>query len=95
MNLRAICTCFLLAPLGLMAIPPHQDGESTRKASSRRPPTVQTDAGEGVFTTNCSRCHAAPMSLPPRITGTIIMHMRTRARLSRNDEKLLLKFLAP
>ena len=28
-------------------------------------------------------------------TGTIIMHMRTRARLSRKDEQALLKFLAP
>ncbi len=45
--------------------------------------------------TNCSRCHAAPMSLSPRITGTVLMHMRTRARLSREDQQLLLKFLAP
>lgn len=57
-----------------------------------RPPV---DEGERVFTTHCRRCHTPPMSLPPRITGTIIMHMRERARLSRRDEQLLLRFLAP
>jgi len=35
------------------------------------------------------------MSIPQRITGTVIMHMRTRARLSRQDELLLLKYMAP
>jgi cytochrome c5 len=52
-------------------------------------------AGEQAFANNCSRCHAAPMSLSPRTTGTVVMHMRVRARLSREDEKLLLKYLAP
>lgn len=95
MNLRMVCAFLLLAPLGLMAIPSRQDGNSMRKDSTGKTSTAPADAGERVFTNNCSRCHAAPMSLPPRITGTIVMHMRTRARLSRNDEKLLLKFLAP
>jgi len=52
-------------------------------------------SGEDVFKANCGRCHNPPASLPPRITGTVIMHMRTRARLSRQDELLLLKYLAP
>jgi cytochrome c5 len=95
MNLRVICACLFLAPLGLMAIPPRQADQATRQASPRGSSTGQPDAGERVFVTNCSRCHAAPMSFPPRITGTVIMHMRTRARLSQNDERLLLKFLAP
>lgn len=51
--------------------------------------------GEQVFMTNCSRCHMPPMSISPRTTGTIVMHMRTRARLSQRDEQLLLKYLAP
>lgn len=56
-------------------------------------PSAKT--GEQVFMTNCSRCHVPPMSLSPKITGTVLMHMRVRARLSRDDEKLLLKYLAP
>jgi cytochrome c5 len=51
--------------------------------------------GERLFAVNCGRCHQPPMSISPRTTGTIIMHMRTRARLSRQDERALLKFLAP
>ena len=52
-------------------------------------------AGERVFMANCSRCHLPPTSITPRTTGTIIMHMRVRARLSRRDEQLLLKYMAP
>lgn len=56
---------------------------------------VAEDPGEKVFNANCSRCHTPPMTLKPRITGTIVMHMRVRARLSRKDEQALLKYLAP
>ena len=55
----------------------------------------QSSGGERVFMANCSRCHTPPMSLSPRITGTVLMHMRVRARLSKQDEQLLLKYLAP
>jgi cytochrome c5 len=51
--------------------------------------------GEKVFIANCARCHTPPMTLSPRVTGTVVAHMRVRARLSRKDEKLLLKYLAP
>jgi cytochrome c5 len=60
---------------------------------ARSQPAAKT--GEQVFMTNCSRCHVPPMSLSPRITGTVIMHMRVRARLSREDQELVLKYLAP
>lgn len=66
-----------------------------KKHEAPVPPQPAAKTGEQVFMTNCSRCHVPPMSLPPRITGTVIMHMRVRARLSRDDEKLLLKYLAP
>lgn len=56
---------------------------------------VPQPSGESVFKANCGRCHTPPMSISPRITGTVIMHMRTRARLSRQDEQLLLKYMAP
>jgi cytochrome c5 len=63
------------------------------------PPAAKAHAkplsGDQVFMTNCSRCHMAPMSIPPRITGTVIMHMRVRARLSKEQQEALLKYLAP
>src|ERR1700759_2665054 len=56
---------------------------------------TQAKTGEQVFEANCSRCNRPPMTIAPRATGTVIMHMRGRARLSRQDEQLLLKFMAP
>jgi cytochrome c5 len=55
----------------------------------------QQDRGEAVFVANCSRCHMPPSGISPRITGSVVMHMRVRARLSRADEQALLHFLAP
>ena len=85
----------LLLPAGLMAGTARQSSEARQPAPARAPSSAQPDRGERIFAANCSRCHQPPMSLSPRITGTVIMHMRTRARLSSEDEKLLLKYLAP
>jgi cytochrome c5 len=51
--------------------------------------------GERIFEQNCSRCHTAPESFSPRISGTIVRHMRVRASLSQHDEQELLRFLSP
>ena len=51
--------------------------------------------GERIFEQNCSRCHTAPESFSPRISGTIARHMRVRASLSQHDEQELLRFLNP
>jgi hypothetical protein len=61
------------------------------------PPTHENmqKTGEQVFMENCSRCHRPPMTISPRTTGTIVMHMRVRAKLSRQDEQTLLRYLAP
>jgi cytochrome c5 len=72
-----------------------QARSGSRPDDPSAPSQSQTRTGEQVFNANCSRCHNPPMTLSPRITGTVIMHMRVRARLSQEDEKLLLKFLAP
>jgi len=95
MNRRVLYACLLLLPLGLLAAPARQASEPAKQNSARGTSAPPLDAGARVFAANCSRCHQAPMSLAPRITGTAIMHMRTRARLSREDEKLLLKYMAP
>jgi cytochrome c5 len=51
--------------------------------------------GERIFAQNCSRCHNAPEGFSPRITGTIVRHMRVRAQLSAHDEQELLRFFNP
>jgi cytochrome c5 len=95
MNVPLAAACLLIVPLGMVAGPARQAAHSAPKTSTHASSTDSEDPGERVFLANCSRCHQAPMSLSPRITGTVVMHMRTRARLSREDERLLLKFLAP
>lgn len=71
-------------------------GQSAGQASSTQhaKPTA-TNPGERVFQANCGRCHNPPEQLSPRITGTVLRHMRERALLSPQDERDLLKFLAP
>jgi hypothetical protein len=83
----------LLYPLSLCAAL-SATSQPPQKSPAPQNKIAQT-AGDDVFKANCSRCHMPPMSISPRATGTIIMHMRTRARLSREDELKLLKFMAP
>jgi cytochrome c5 len=69
------------------------DGKTGEPAQIPSKPASQR--GEIVFMQNCSRCHKPPMTISPRVTGTVIMHMRVRAKLSRKDEQALLNYLAP
>jgi hypothetical protein len=79
---------FLLFPILLCA---GTGGKDNKPA----PATNPQSEGERLFAVNCGRCHQPPMSISPRTTGTILMHMRVRARLSRKDEQALLRFMAP
>jgi cytochrome c5 len=65
------------------------------KPAKKAVATIPEDPGERAFATNCSRCHNAPESLTPAITGTVVRHMRVRANLSAEDERLIRSFLAP
>ena len=51
--------------------------------------------GERIFAQNCSRCHTSPDGFSPRISGTVVRHMRVRAQLSQHDEEELLRFFNP
>ncbi len=95
----SLLVLLLLGGMGASALqqdqpstPSSQKASSTASASASHATQL---TGEQVFQANCSRCHTPPMSIPQRATGTIIMHMRVRARLSRQDEQLLLKYMAP
>ncbi len=92
----ALLIALVFSGMGAAAL---QDSSQTQKAqkttSSNSNSHTAPVTGEEVFEANCARCHTPPMSIPQRVTGTIIMHMRARARLSRQDEQLLLKYMAP
>jgi mono/diheme cytochrome c family protein len=77
------------------ASPPPQGGAQAAASPAKQAPTATPSPGERVFQANCGRCHNPPEQLSPRITGTVLRHMRVRALLSPQDERDLLKFLAP
>jgi cytochrome c5 len=96
MKLRIFYACLLLISFGALTSAARDSGNSGTQ--SKHPSNVRSipaDPGERVFAANCARCHVPPTSLRPRITGTVLMHMRVRARLSKEDEKALIRYMAP
>jgi cytochrome c5 len=85
----------------MWAVAPAASPQSTKppKAQAAAPAQQQKpqpeEAGERIFNQNCTRCHATPEGFSPRISGTIIRHMRVRASLSQRDEQELLHYLNP
>ncbi len=49
--------------------------------------------GEKRFRANCGRCHNAPSKFSPRMTATIIRHMRVRATITDQDTRLILGYM--
>jgi len=45
------------------------------------------------YKNNCMRCHAATQQYSPRMTKTIIMHMRVRANLPEDVAQAILEYL--
>lgn len=97
----ALSVSVLLAPALLNG----QSNSSTNQQSLKKTAAQSQNAthgnaqaqteGERIFAQNCSRCHNAPEGFSPRITGTVVRHMRVRAQLSQHDEQELLRFFNP
>ena len=70
-----------------------------RKDASVVPVVHPTDAdtmrvqGEQRFRANCGRCHAAPQKFPPRMMATVLRHMRVRATITAEDQRLILFYM--
>jgi hypothetical protein len=90
MSLIALTAAPLLPPV-MMQDQPQQAAQKT----AAKAPQQNEEEGERIFQQNCSRCHNAPEGFSPRITGTIVRHMRVRASLSKHDEEELLHFFNP
>jgi hypothetical protein len=54
-----------------------------------------SNEGEKRFQINCGRCHNPPEAISPREAHAVVRHMRVRAMLTAEDEKLIVEFLAP
>ena len=72
-----------------------QANKPAASPSAQQAKPAATNRGERAFQENCGRCHNPPEQLSPRITGTVLRHMRVRALLSPQDEHDILKYLAP
>lgn len=75
-------------------------GSAAPKKDASAVPVVQSaDAdtmriqGEQRFRANCARCHAAPQKFPPRMMGTVLRHMRVRATITADDQRLILFYM--
>jgi len=88
----AVLACSLCLAAALSAI---GQSEAAGAAKQKTPHPEPAVTGERIFADNCARCHTPPMVLSQRVTGTVIQHMRMRARLTKKDQDLLLKYLAP
>ena len=60
-----------------------------------RAATNEGSEGEKRFETHCGRCHVPPEDLSPREAKAVLRQMRVKANLSAEDERLILKYLAP
>jgi cytochrome c5 len=89
----------MLASVSALALAAQQNSAptkpSTKKAATTHAAAQTQDDGERVFQQHCSRCHTAPDGFSPRISGTVVRHMRVRASLSQHEEEELLHFFNP
>ena len=51
-----------------------------------------TDPDEA-YKNNCMRCHSAVRQYSPRMTATIVNHMRVRANLTAEETQAILQYL--
>lgn len=70
-------------------------GAQARPGQTAKKNNAVSRDGEERFRTNCGRCHNAPESIRPSEARAVTRHMRVRAMLSAEDEKLILEYLAP
>jgi len=72
---------------------------SANKESTPAPVVREQDVafmrieGEKRFHANCGRCHAAPQKFPPRMMATVLRHMRVRATVTDEDQRLILFYM--
>jgi cytochrome c5 len=93
LGLIALTSAPLLPPVMAQDHPPATP--ASKKPTVAQSSPQQEDDGERIFKQNCSRCHNEPEGFSPRISGTIVRHMRVRASLSKHDEEELLHFFNP
>ena len=75
--------------------PPPQNKPSAAKPAVSKSSAKESAEGEKRFEAHCGRCHVPPESLSPGQARTVVRQMRVRANLTSEDQRLILKYLAP
>jgi cytochrome c5 len=97
---RGLFLMFAVCWVSIICIVAAAQGNQTKSQAAPSAKAKETAAdesaeGEKLFQTHCGRCHNAPESISPREARAVVRHMRVRATLTNEDERLILKFLAP
>jgi len=96
---------FAIAPLLILAAmflavdaSPRPTGDKNGTSAAGGDRSAQDDTlrlqGEKRFRANCGRCHVAPPKFAPRMTATIVRHMRVRATITEEDARLILRYMS-
>jgi cytochrome c5 len=94
--LRLICLGACIAVLATRAqTPPSQNKPAAATPAASKSSANESAEGEKLFETHCGRCHVPPEDLSPREAKAVLRQMRVRANLSAEDQRLILKYLAP
>jgi cytochrome c5 len=94
--LQLICFGSCIAVLATCAqTPPSQNKPGAAKPAASKSSANESAEGQKLFETHCGRCHVPPEDLSPRQAKAVLRQMRVRANLSAEDQRLILKYLAP
>ncbi|HKS83455.1 MAG TPA: cytochrome c [Candidatus Acidoferrales bacterium] len=92
--LSAFSFCVVVAAAQTQQSAPQAAASQTAAKNSQRQLGTGSE-GEKRFEANCGRCHTFPEDLSPREARAVLRQMRVRAMLSAEDERLILKYIAP
>ena len=95
LGLRLIVIAVFVAVLGTAAQNPPAQTKPAATAALQTKSVNESEEGEKRFETHCGRCHVPPEDLSPHKAEAVLRQMRVRANLSAEDQRLILKYLAP
>jgi cytochrome c5 len=93
----AICVAYVVLFFAALTASAQNSASQKQSTKSKAPQVATNESAEGEkrFEIHCGRCHVPPEALSPREAKAVLQQMRTRANLSAEDERLILKYLAP
>lgn len=90
-----VLLCFLAFTSSILAGPHSSSKDATAAVVAHSTEAERMRfQGEQRFRANCGRCHAAPHKFPARMMKTILRHMRVRAMLTDEDQRLILLYMS-